>query len=148
MNLINHYIQSIASTLIFLAVTSSFFACNDFFKTDINSKESEKPNIIFILADDLGFGDVEHFNNFSKIPTPNLNKMAMGGASFFNAHSPAAVCTPTRYSFLTGKYPWRSDKKNGVLWVWGKPFIKKKISLSLGCFKTKVTILHALENGI
>lgn len=126
MNLINHYIQSIASTLIFLAVTSSFFACNDFFKTDINSKESEKPNIIFILADDLGFGDVEHFNNFSKIPTPNLNKMAMGGASFFNAHSPAAVCTPTRYSFLTGKYPWRSDKKNGVLWVWGKPFIKKE----------------------
>ncbi|RIA08597.1 arylsulfatase A-like enzyme [Flavobacteriaceae bacterium MAR_2010_72] len=87
--------------------------------------EEKQPNIVFILADDLGYGDVEHFNKDSKIPTPNLNQMANEGVSFTNAHSPAAVCTPTRYSFLTGLYPWRGKKKRGVSWIWDKPTIKK-----------------------
>lgn len=82
------------------------------------------PNIIIILADDLGYGDPEFMNPDSKIPTPNLNRMAADGLSFTNAHAPAAVCTPTRYSMLTGRYPWRSRLKQGVLWIWDPPLIR------------------------
>jgi arylsulfatase A-like enzyme len=88
--------------------------------------KEQLPNIVFILADDLGYGDVEKFNPESKIPTPNLNKLAKDGISFTNAHAPSAVCTPTRYSFLTGRYPWRGESKNGVLWVWDSPIIKNE----------------------
>lgn len=74
-----------------------------------------KPNILFILADDLGYGDVGAFNPASKIPTPNLDKMAGQGMVFTDAHSGSAVCTPTRYGVLTGRYCWRSRLKSGVL---------------------------------
>ena len=80
-------------------------------------------NIIFILADDLGYGDVQALTPSSKIPTPTLNKLAAEGLSFTNAHAAAAVCTPSRYSFLTGNYSWRSGRKQGVIWVWESPLI-------------------------
>ena len=67
-----------------------------------------KPNIIFILADDMGYGDVQALNPKSKIPTPHLNRLAKEGMTFTDAHSPSAVCTPTRYAILTGRYCWRS----------------------------------------
>ncbi len=94
--------------------------------TGCQGKQEKLPNIIFILADDLGYGDVEVYNPESKIPTPYLNKLAEEGITFTNAHAPAAVCTPTRYSILTGKYPWRSRLKQGVLWVWDKPLISER----------------------
>jgi len=81
------------------------------------------PNIIFIMADDLGYGDVQSLTPTSKIPTPNINKLAAQGLSFLNAHASAAVCTPSRYSFLTGRYSWRSERKEGVTWVWERPMI-------------------------
>jgi arylsulfatase A-like enzyme len=84
-----------------------------------------KPNVVLILADDLGYGDVQYLTPDSKIPTPNINNLAKNGISFTNAHSPAAVCTPTRYSILTGKYPWRSKRKKGVSWVWEGPWIER-----------------------
>ena len=74
------------------------------------------PNIIVILADDMGYGDIAAYNSGSKIPTPNLDLMAKQGVRFTDAHSPSAVCTPTRYSLLTGRYAWRSSLKSGVLW--------------------------------
>ncbi len=83
-----------------------------------------RPNIVYILADDLGYGDVEPYNPASKIPTPNLARLAAEGRMFTNAHAPAAVCTPTRYSFLTGRYPWRSPMKKGVSWVWDPPLLE------------------------
>lgn len=86
---------------------------------------SKKPNILVILADDLGYGDIQSLNPDSKIPTPILNKLASEGMQFTNAHAPAAVCTPTRYSLLTGRYSWRSDRKKGVTWVWEGPMIEK-----------------------
>ena len=86
--------------------------------------QQKLPNIIIILADDLGYGDPEFMNPDSKIPTPNLNRMAAEGLSFSNAHAPASVCTPTRYSMLTGRYPWRSRLKQGVLWIWDPPLIQ------------------------
>lgn len=78
-------------------------------------KHSGKPNILFILADDLGYGDVKCFNPEGRIATPNLDRLASQGMSFTDAHSSSSVCTPTRYSILTGRYNWRSRLKSGVL---------------------------------
>ena len=75
----------------------------------------QKPNILLILADDMGSGDVQVLNAASEIPTPHLDKLARGGAIFTDAHSGSAVCTPTRYGLLTGRYCWRSRLKRGVL---------------------------------
>lgn len=77
--------------------------------------DGRKPNLVFILADDLGYGDLGCFNSKSKIPTPNLDRFAAQGVRFTDAHSPSAVCTPTRYGVLTGRYCWRTRLKSGVL---------------------------------
>ena len=87
---------------------------------------ASKPNIIFILADDLGYGDVQALNSNSKLPTPNLNLLASQGMTFLDAHSPSAVCTPTRYATLTGRYCWRSKLKRGVLNGYGTPLLESK----------------------
>jgi arylsulfatase A len=83
-----------------------------------------KPNIVFILADDLGYGDLGCYNQKSKIPTPNLDRLAGDGMRFTDAHSPSSVCTPTRYALLTGRYAWRSRLKSQVLGPWGTPLIE------------------------
>jgi arylsulfatase A-like enzyme len=74
-----------------------------------------QPNFVFILADDMGVGDVSHLNPESRIQTPNIDSLADSGISFLDAHTSASVCTPTRYSFLTGRYNWRSPLKERVL---------------------------------
>lgn len=76
---------------------------------------AERPNVVFILADDLGYGDVRCFNPDGKIPTPHLDRLAAEGMRFTDAHSSSAVCTPTRYSLMTGRYNWRSRLQNGVI---------------------------------
>jgi arylsulfatase A len=73
-----------------------------------------KPNIIFIMADDMGYGDLSCYGA-TKIKTLNMDTIASEGIRFTDAHSPSAVCTPTRYGVLTGRYCWRSALKNGVL---------------------------------
>jgi arylsulfatase A len=90
------------------------------------SKEVKKPNIIFILADDLGYGDVSALNENSKIKTVNIDRLVSQGVSFTDAHSSSAVCTPTRYGILTGRYNWRSTLKAGVLMGYSKPLIPKE----------------------
>lgn len=75
----------------------------------------EKPNIIFIMSDDQGYGDVSSFNPNSKINTPGIDRLAKEGMMFTDAHSASAVCTPTRYGVLTGRYPWRTHLQKGVL---------------------------------
>ncbi|MEE3001274.1 MAG: arylsulfatase [Planctomycetota bacterium] len=74
------------------------------------------PNIVIILADDLGYGDPRVQNAESRIPTPNIDRLAREGMRFTDAHSPSAVCSPTRYGLLTGRYAWRTSLKQGVLW--------------------------------
>lgn len=74
---------------------------------------AEQPNIILILADDMGVGEVSH--NGGIIPTPALDQMAAEGMRFTDAHTTSSVCTPTRYGILTGRYNWRSRLKSGVL---------------------------------
>lgn len=73
------------------------------------------PNVVVILCDDLGYGDVGVYNPQSKISTPQLDNLARYGVRFTDAHSPSAVCTPTRYGLLTGRYAWRTSLKSGVL---------------------------------
>lgn len=73
------------------------------------------PNIVFILADDLGYGDLKKFNKDAQIPTPNLSQLADEGLMCTNAHSASSVCTPSRYGILTGRYAFRSSLKKGVL---------------------------------
>ena len=89
------------------------------------SLQAAKPNIIFILADDMGYGDVQALNPKSKIPTPHLNRLAKEGMTFTDAHSPSGVCTPTRYGVITGRYCWRSSLKRGVLGGYSAPLIEK-----------------------
>jgi arylsulfatase A-like enzyme len=74
-----------------------------------------RPNVVYILCDDLGYGDVRCLNPQGKIPTPHMDRLAAGGMIFTDAHSSSAVCTPSRYSLLTGRYNWRSAMKRGVL---------------------------------
>ena len=76
----------------------------------------DRPNVVLILADDMGYGDVGAFNANCKIPTPHLDRLAAGGMRLTDAHSPAAWCTPTRYSLLTGEYSFR-----GRPWAWDGP---------------------------
>src|SRR2546428_11203624 len=82
------------------------------------------PNIVIILADDLGYGDLGCYNKDSKIPTPNLDRLATEGMRFTDAHAPTSVCTPTRYAILTGRYCWRSRLKANVLPPWGETLIE------------------------
>jgi len=83
-----------------------------------------KPNIVFILFDDLGYGEPPSFRQDSPFKTPNLDRLAEEGVKFTDAHSAAAVCTPTRYGVLTGRYPSRIGQF-GVLGFPSKPIIEK-----------------------
>ena len=75
----------------------------------------KKPNVILMLADDLGYGDISAFNPEGKIPTPNVDAMCRDGMMFTDAHACSALCTPSRYGLLTGRYAWRSRLKFLVL---------------------------------
>lgn len=75
-----------------------------------------QPNIVILLADDMGYGDPGAYNPDSKVPTPHLDELAAQGRRFTDAHTPSSVCTPTRYGLLTGRYAWRTRLESGVLW--------------------------------
>lgn len=84
----------------------------------------QRPNIVFILADDLGFGDVHFLNpKHGRLPTPHIDHLATQGMTFTDAHSGSSVCSPTRYGILTGRYAWRSRLQKGVLGPYGEPLI-------------------------
>ena len=82
------------------------------------------PNVLLILADDLGYGDVHAYNpTRGKIPTPHLDKLAAEGMRFTDAHSSSGVCSPSRYALLTGRYHWRTRLQSGIVGVFGEPLI-------------------------
>jgi hypothetical protein len=94
-------------------ILGSAMACSD---SVTPTPDAERfPNIVFILADDMGMGDGGAYNPASKVPTPSLDTLAASGMRFTDAHSPSGVCTPTRYGLLTGRYSWRTHMKRGVL---------------------------------
>jgi len=82
-----------------------------------------QPNIVLILADDMGIDSVADFNDKLGLKTPNFDRLAAEGMSFMDAHSSSAVCTPTRYGLLTGRYNWRSRLKAGIVSAWERPLI-------------------------
>ena len=92
-------------TIILISVLLALIACANQ-KKEISGK---LPNIVFIMADDMGYGDAGCYNRESLIPTPNIDQLASEGMLFTDAHSPAAVCTPSRYGLLSGRYCWRQD---------------------------------------
>lgn len=93
----------------------AIFICVGLFVSDVafGQDSPSKPNIVLILADDLGYGDVGCYNAQAKIPTPNIDRLAEQGTRFTDAHSPASVCVPTRYSLLTGRFSFRRPNRNG-----------------------------------
>ena len=91
---------------------------------DATSPKANAPNIVYILADDLGYGDVKCLNPLGKIATPHMDRLAAAGMIFTDAHSSSSVCTPTRYGILTGRYNWRSRLKSGVQGGMSPPLIE------------------------
>jgi len=91
----------------------------------LQTQAADRPNIIFVLADDMGYGDVGCYNPESKIPTPHMDRLAREGIRFTDAHAGAAICTPSRYALLTGRYCWRSSLKREVLFNYEPPLIEK-----------------------
>ena len=91
---------------------------------DVERAAAPRPHIVYILADDMGYGDVGVYNSESKIPTPNMDELAREGIRFTDAHSPSAVCSPTRYGILTGRYSWRTWLKRGVVGGYTPPLIE------------------------
>lgn len=86
---------------------------------------SKKPNVIYILADDLGYGDLSCLNPDSKLHTRCIDDMALNGLRMTDMHSTSAVCTPSRYGILTGRYNWRSRLKSGVVGGYSEPVIEQ-----------------------
>lgn len=93
--------------------------------TDFSPAASPPPSIVYILADDMGCGDVGALNREGKIPTPHIDRLAREGMVFTDAHSGSAVCTPARYGILTGRYAWRSRLKSGVLWGFSRRLMER-----------------------
>ena len=88
------------------------------------ARNSAKPNILVILADDLGYGDVQCYNpSRGKIPTPHIDQLATQGMRFTDGHASSGVCSPTRYTLLTGRYHWRTKLQSGIVGVFGEPLI-------------------------
>lgn len=86
--------------------------------------DGRRPNILYILADDMGIGDVSALNPKCAWKTPNLDRLAAAGRAFTDAHSASGVCSPSRYTLLTGRYSWRGSLKSGVLHGYDKPLIE------------------------
>jgi arylsulfatase A-like enzyme len=101
------------------------------------SAAPSKPNIVYILCDDLGYGDIRCLNpQRGKIATPHLDRLAGQGMAFTDAHSGSAVCTPTRYGILTGRYAWRTSLQRGVLGGVSPPLIAQHRLTVAGLLKT------------
>ncbi|MFP4057689.1 MAG: sulfatase family protein [Candidatus Brocadiia bacterium] len=83
----------------------------------------DRPNIVFLMADDMGFGDAGCYGA-TKVPTPHIDRLARRGVRFADAHSASAVCTPSRYAVLTGRYCWRGPLQRGVLGGLAQPVIE------------------------
>jgi len=83
-----------------------------------------RPNILVILADDLGYGDLQSYNpTRGKIPTPHLDRLAREGMRFTDGHASSAACSPSRYTLLTGRYHWRTKLQSGIVDMWDPPLI-------------------------
>ena len=113
-----HLLMRVVIATLTLSLLASTYAC------------SQQPNILLILADDLGYGDVGCYNDNCRVATPNVDKLAEQGMRFTDAHSPSTVCTPTRYSILTGRMAFRLNYR-GVFTGAGGPCLIEEQRLTL-----------------
>jgi arylsulfatase A len=112
----------ITGTAVLLAGVSSAMA------VEPEQSSAKRPNIVYILVDDMGYGDVHCLNpEHSKVATPNMDRLAAQGMIFTDAHATSAMCTPSRYSILTGRYNWRSRLQSGVLGPYDQPLIDRSL---------------------
>ena len=109
------------------------FSC---FLGDRGLAAQSKPNIVVIYADDLGYGDVSCYNpRRGKIPTPHIDRLAAEGMQFTDGHSSSGVCSPSRYTLLTGRYHWRTRLQLGIVGLWGAPLIDRNRLTIAGLLK-------------
>src|SRR5690349_13432572 len=101
-------ISAVLAVAVVAALPLARAQCDD--RAPAGAKQS--PNIVYLLCDDLGVGDLKAFNSESRIPTPHIDALAADGMRFTDAHSGSAVCTPTRYGILCGRYAWRTRLQN------------------------------------
>lgn len=120
--------NSLIKTLASISIAGLVFAQG--VDKPVNAEQKPLPNILLILADDLGYGDVSVYNKKAKVKTPAMDKLAAEGMRFTDAHSPATVCTPTRYSVMTGRMAFRTGKF-GVFTGAGGPCMIEKERLTL-----------------
>ena len=117
------------------ALTFSVLATLICWVTVLSAAAATKPNVVILYADDMGFGDLGIQNPESKIPTPNLDKLASEGTRFTDAHSSSGVCTPSRYALLNGRYHWR--KFHGIVNAFGQPVMDPERVTLAGMLKAK-----------
>lgn len=103
---------------IFLALLSTV--------ASLHAADAAAPNVILILADDMGIDSVSALNEKMGLGTPHIDQLTREGMSFTDAHSTSGVCSPTRYSVLTGRYNWRSRLKQGIVGKWERPLIEDR----------------------
>ena len=110
----------------FIAVLVAANMAGVFTWANAEAADGKPPNIVFILADDMSYDSVSVLNpKIGPLKTPAIDTLVSQGMNFTDAHSGSAVCTPTRYGILTGRYCWRTDLKSQVLWEWGRPLIER-----------------------
>ena len=97
---------------------------------------ADRPNVVFILADDLGYGDLGCYGA-TKVATPNIDALARDGRRFTDAYSPSSVCTPSRYNLLTGRYAWRTWIQSGTAWAYDPLLIEPERFTLADLFKTQ-----------
>ncbi len=121
--------MKIMNKLITIALLFLIASCSSVAQQTNKNKQTTKnrPNIVYILADDMGIGDVSGLNAKAKLKTPNIDALINKGMTFTDAHTASAVCTPTRYGLMTGRYPWRTKLKVKVLDGYGKPLIAQDV---------------------
>ncbi len=115
-------IRTLASIALACALLAMSVGC----LTEAPTDAGKNPKIVLLLADDMGYGDVQSLNPQSRISTPHLDGLAAAGMTFTDAHAPSSVCTPTRYGLLTGHYCWRTRLKQGVLGGYSPPLIDRR----------------------
>lgn len=113
-------------TIGIVPLCANIFERPEIIEKPVDKSISPRPNVVFIMADDMGWGDVEAYNSESLIPTPNIDRIAKEGIRFTDAHSCSALCSPTRYGILTGRFYWRTHKKHSLVMPYDPPVIPQE----------------------
>ncbi|TKG93733.1 arylsulfatase [Puteibacter caeruleilacunae] len=109
--------KSLITPAILLGTINLFCSCN---KT---TQQPQRPNVVVIYADDMGYGDISCQNKDAKLKTPNIDKLASEGVRFTDAHSSSGICSPSRFALLTGQYHWR--RMHDIVWAFGPSVFKQ-----------------------